>query len=75
MRRVPISCARCGWKLGFGSPGAFMPCVHCGCWMAAKAMNGEFEEVAAGIAVVAVFAFLAVAAAAIVGAVLSSSSG
>ena len=59
MRKVPISCSECGWQLGLGRPGAIVPCLHCGCWVAGKALDGELESAASGLFGVAVFVLLA----------------
>jgi hypothetical protein len=53
-----VSCAQCGWQLGLGTPGAVLPCARCGCWVASKAIRGDFEDAASGLLAVAVFALL-----------------
>jgi len=37
-----------------------VPCAHCGCWVASKAIHGEAEDAMAGLVVVAIFALLAI---------------
>jgi len=74
MRQVPTSCAVCGWRLGLGVPGSAVPCIHRGCWVTSQAIHGDFEAASAGLAVVGIFALLAVLFAVLLAVILGRST-